>query len=336
MAAVRLVCFLRPIIYMEDILMYYVGIDLGGTKIATGLVDGQGSIITKKSIDTGKERFSAEIVKDMAMIVSNTISSSGVEIDSVKSIGIGCPGIIDDKGEVLTYANNIPNLANVNLREGIQRYINLPVILGNDANCAALAESVAGASKDVKHSVAITLGTGIGSGVIINGRLYSGFKNAAAELGHMVISMGGKQCNCGRLGCWEVYASATALIEQIKEAVIRHPESIINKWVEGDLSKVDAKIAFDAAKAGDKTGIAIINRYIEYVAEGVVNVINIFSPEMVVIGGGVSKAGEYLLEPLRKIVAKDILFKGNPQVQIKCAQMGNDAGIVGAAMLGRD
>ncbi|HHW30158.1 MAG TPA: ROK family protein [Clostridiaceae bacterium] len=316
--------------------MYYVGIDLGGTKIAAGLVDKQGKILAKASTSTGKERPADEIIKDMAMLAKQVIDDYGIETTSVKSIGIGCPGIVNDKDGTLIYANNIPNLSNKNLRAGIQRYINLPVILDNDANCAALAESVAGAAKDVDHSVTITLGTGIGSGVIINGRIYSGMNNAGAELGHMVIAMGGKKCNCGRSGCWEVYASATALIEQVKEAIRKNPDSLIYRLVEGDLSKINAKVAFDAAKAGDSTAVEVINRYYTYVAEGIINTVNIFCPQVVVIGGGISKQGEYLLKPIREMVNKYMLFKGNSSMEIRTAKMGNDAGIVGAAMLGRD
>lgn len=316
--------------------MYYVGIDLGGTKIAAGLVDEQGRILSKASTNTGRERPADDIIEDMAMLTKKVISDYGVETGSVKSIGIGSPGIVNDKEGTLIYANNIHSLSNKNLRAGIQKFISLPVILDNDANCAALAESVAGAAKDVDHSVTITLGTGIGSGVVINRRIYSGMNNAGAELGHMVISMGGKKCNCGRTGCWEVYASATALIEQIKEAIIENPDSQIYRLVEGDLSKINPKVAFDAAKTGDNTAVQIINRYITYVAEGIINTVNIFCPQVVVIGGGISKQGEYLLKPIREIVKKYMLFKGNSSMEIRAAKMGNDAGIVGAAMLGRE
>lgn len=315
--------------------MYYIGIDLGGTKIAAGLVGEDGRLIHKDSIPTGKHRPYKEIVKDMGMLVLKIIEDSGVDIKNVKSIGIGSPGTADDKEGILIYANNITNFINVPLRSEIQKIIDLPVILGNDANCAALAESVAGAAKGVKNSVTITLGTGVGGGVVIDGKVYSGFNYSAAEMGHFVIQLEGEQCTCGRKGCWEAYASATGLIEQTKRAAQKNPDSLINKLVNNDLSLVDAKTAFDAAKQGDKTGQEVVDRYIYYIAEGLTSVINIFAPEVLVIGGGVSKEGEYLLKPLREKVYRDVYFKENPQTEIKVAQMGNDAGIVGAAMLGK-
>ena len=173
----------------------------------------------------------------------------------------------------------------------MQKYLDLPVYVDNDANCAALAESAAGAAKGTKTSVTITLGTGIGSGIIIDGKVYSGFNFAGGEIGHTVIVVDGEQCTCGRKGCWEAYASATALIRQTKRAAVENPESAINKLVDGDLDKIDAKTAFDAAKLGDETGEAVVKQYIKYIAEGVINVINIFMPEVLVIGGELVKKG---------------------------------------------
>jgi len=315
--------------------MYYIGIDLGGTFIKAGLVDENGKIILKSSIPTGKERPYQEIIRDMAMLVKQIIKDAQIDEKDVKSIGIGSPGTPDNKAGILVYANNLTNFENVPLRTEIQKYIDIPVILDNDANCAALAESVAGAARDAQNSVTITLGTGVGSGVVIDGKVYSGFNYSAAEMGHMVIKMDGEQCTCGRKGCWEAYASATGLIEQTKRAAMENKDSLINSLVDGDLSKIDAKTAFDAAKQGDETGRKVVGQYIKYIAEGLINVINIFAPDVVVIGGGVSKEGEYLLKPLRELVYKDVYFKGEPQTQIRVAQMGNDAGIIGAAMLGK-
>lgn len=314
--------------------MYYIGIDLGGTNIAAGIVDEKGTVIRKDSIPTFREREYPEILKDMAMLALKLIEDEGLSLEDIKSIGIGSPGIADNKNGILIYANNL-KFRNVPMREEIQKYIDLPVYIENDANCAALAESVAGAAKDAEHSITITLGTGVGSGVIINKRLYSGFNGAGAEIGHMTIIVDGKQCTCGRRGCWEVYASATALIEQAKEAAKSNPDSMINKLVEGDLSRLNAKIPFDAARQGDKTAETVVKRYIKYIGEGITNVINIFYPQVIVIGGGISKEGEYLLKPLRQYVYDNVYAKDVQQTDIRIAEMGNDAGIVGAAMLGR-
>ena len=314
--------------------MYRVGIDLGGTNIAAGLVNMDGNIVYKDSVPTQRERPYQEIIKDMAMLTKKVIEESKVPMEEVKSIGVGSPGTPDCKNGVIVYNNNL-NFRNVPIREEMQKYINLPVYVDNDANCAALAESAAGAAKGTSTSVTITLGTGIGSGIIIDGKVYSGFNFAGGEIGHTVIVVDGEQCICGRKGCWEAYAAATALIRQTKCAAKENPESIINKLVDGDLDKVDAKTAFDAAKLGDKTGEAVVKQYIRYIAEGVINVINIFMPEVLVIGGGVCKEGDYLLNPLKEIVSAGVYSREEiPQTQIKTAQLGNDAGIVGAAMLG--
>lgn len=315
--------------------MYYIGVDLGGTNIAVGLVDEEGRIVHKDSIQTGRDRSYKDIIKDMAMLAVKVTKDAGRDIKDVKCVGIGSPGTTDSERGILVYANNLPDFVNVPLRAEMQKYIDLPIFLDNDANCAALAESVAGAAKGTSSSVTITLGTGVGSGVIIDGKVYSGFNYSAPEMGHMVIELDGEQCTCGRKGCWEAYASATALIRQTKAAVQKNPQSLINKLVNNDLSKINAKTAFDAAKQGDETGIEIVDKYIYYLAEGIINVINIFAPEVLVIGGGISKEGEYLLKPLRERVYKHVYFKEEPQTRIVIAQMGNDAGIVGAAMLGR-
>jgi glucokinase len=315
--------------------MYYIGIDLGGTNIAVGLVDEEGKIIHKDSVPTLNEREYPEIIKDMAMLSLKVIEDSGVSLKEVKSIGIGSPGTPNSEEGILVYANNL-KFRNVPMRAEIQKYIDLPVYLDNDANVAALAESVAGACKGARHSVTITLGTGVGTGVVIDGKVYSGFNNAAAEMGHMVIVVDGEQCTCGRKGCWEAYASATALIRQTKKAAVANPDSLINKLVDGDLSKINAKVPFDAARQGDRVGLQIVEEYMKYLAEGLANVINIFQPEIIAIGGGISKEGEYLLAPLRKLVSERIYtVEGVPQTRIVAAQLGNDAGIVGAAMLGK-
>jgi len=314
--------------------MYYIGIDLGGTNIAAGVVDENGKIIYKESTPTNRGRSYKEIIKDMSMLTLKVIKTASVSLSDIKSIGIGSPGTPNSKEGVLIYSNNLM-FENVPMRVEMQKHIDLPVFLDNDANCAALAESVCGAAKDVQDSVTITLGTGVGAGIVIGGKVFSGFNNAASELGHTVIVSGGEKCTCGRKGCWEAYASATAIIRQTKRAAQENPESIINKLINGDLSKIDAKTAFDAARQNDKVGEKVVSQYIFYIAEGLINIINAIEPEMIAIGGGVSKEGEYLLKPLREFINEGTYCTQVAQTQIKVAQMGNDAGIIGAAMLGR-
>lgn len=314
--------------------MYYLGIDLGGTNIAAGIVDEAGKLIRKDSVPTFRERHHSEIIKDMVKLSLKIIKDSALEIKDIKNIGIGCPGTPDNNQGLIIYANNI-KFQNVPLRSEIQKYIDLPIYIENDANCAALAENVAGAAKDTGSSITITLGTGIGSGVVIDGKVYSGFNFSAAELGHTLLVLDGEVCTCGRKGCFEAYASATALINQTKKAASQNPESLINKLINNDLDKVDAKVCFDAAKQGDEVGKAVVNQYIKYLSAGLTNTINAFQPEVLVIGGGVCKEGEYLLEPLRKLVNEGVFCKYVTKTKIKVAQMGADAGIVGAAMLGQ-
>jgi len=315
--------------------MYYIGVDLGGTNIAVGLVDNDGKIVHKDSVPTLREREYTEILKDTAMLILKVIEEADVDFKRVRSIGVGCPGTPNKKDGILIYANNL-KFNNAPLRMELQKYIDIPVYIDNDANVAALAESVAGGAKGAADSVTITLGTGVGSGVVINGKVYSGFNDAAAELGHTVITMDGEDCTCGRKGCWESYASATALIRQTKAAAIANPSSKLNSILGGNLDKIEAKTAFDAAQMGDEVALKVIDQYISYLSEGLANIINIFQPEILCIGGGICKQGEYLLKPLREKVSSKV-YSSNliPQCQIKVAQMGNDAGIVGAAMLGK-
>ncbi|MDK2934609.1 MAG: glucokinase [Clostridiales bacterium] len=313
----------------------YIGIDLGGTNIAVGLVDEHGRILHKDSIPTYADRDYADILKDMAQLSLKVIKDVNYTIKDIKSIGIGSPGTPNKKEGVLVYANNF-KFHNAPMRAEIQRYIDLPVYIDNDANCAALAEAIAGAAQDANHSITITLGTGIGGGIIIDKKIYSGFNDSGAELGHMVIHVDGEQCTCGRKGCWEAYASATALIRQTKQAAKENPESMINELVGNDLDKINGKTAFDAARSGDKTGEKVVKDYIKYLAEGIVNVINIFQPEVLAIGGGICKEGDYLLNPLKELVQKHVYCTDIPQTKIKTALLGNDAGIIGAAMLGKE
>ncbi len=315
--------------------MYYVGIDLGGTNIAVGLVNEEGKIVAKKSTPTLAQRSPEEIVKDMAMTSIAVVEEFGASMDEVASVGVACPGFIEKNLGILITGANLP-FHNYEMRKEIQKYINKPIYLDNDANCAAWAEAIAGAAKGVKDSVMITLGTGVGGGIVVNGSLYSGFNFFGAELGHMVLEVDGEQCGCGRKGCWEAYSSATALIKFTKEFAENDKESIMWKMYEEE-GKFSGRTAFNAAKLGDKTAQAVVDKYIKYLAAGIANIVSIFQPEVFVIGGGVSNEGENLLAPLREAVKKE-KYEGTESPYFKDgtivkAELGNDAGIVGAALL---
>jgi glucokinase len=313
--------------------MYYVGIDLGGTNIAGGIVNDDGEIIKSKSIPTKRERSASEILKDMAFVANSLIEEAGLKEEEVAYIGIGSPGSIDSKNCIIMYANNL-NFRRVNVKEEMRKYTKLPIYMDNDANCAGLGEAKFGGAKGTNKSLTITLGTGVGGGVIIDGKIFGGTHNAGAELGHMVIEKDGEQCSCGRKGCFEAYSSATAIARQGREAVAKDVKSRILSKVNGDITKIDAKAIFDAKDEGDETARAVVDNYLEYLAEGVANFISIFEPEVIAIGGGISKQGEKLLVPLRKKVYERVYGGVTPPVQLKVAELGNDAGIIGAAMLG--
>ena len=314
---------------------HFLGIDLGGTNIKAGITDEAGTLQCRESIKTRPERRAAEIIRDMAYLAQNVLASAKLAPAEVAAVGIGAPGTPDNANGVLIYANNLPFL-NVPMRAEFRKVLDRPVFIDNDANVAALAEAVAGAAADVPHSVTVTLGTGVGGGVVIDRRIYSGFNQAGSELGHIVIVQGGEPCTCGRKGCLEAYASATGLVRETVRAAKAHPESVISGLVGGDLSRIDARTAFQAARAGDATGQAVVDRYIELLAEGLANLVNLLMPNVIVIGGGVCNEGEALLRPLQERVdALGYYGPGVAKTQVRLARMGNDAGVVGAAMMAR-
>lgn len=313
--------------------MYRLGIDLGGTNISAGLVGDGGKLLYKSSVPTEMDISDQQITEYMAKFCLQILKECDISEKDVESIGIGCPGVCDDKNGILLYTVNLP-FRNTNIAEIFSKFINVPVHLANDANCAALGEVVAGGAKGYKSSITITLGTGVGGGIIIDGKIYTGFNHAAGEMGHIVIDTEGEQCSCGRKGCLEAYASASALIRESKKAVQKHPESLINELCEHDLNKINAKTPFDAKRGGDPIATKIVDKYIRDLGEGIINYINIFQPEIILLGGGVSKEGEYLLEPLREYVFQySYGHEFLPRTKIECAVLGNDAGIIGAAML---
>lgn len=315
--------------------MYYIGVDLGGTNIGVGAVSEHGEIISQKSAPTLTERNADEIIKDIARLCKELVDelSAGGDNELV-SIGIGSPGTIDPINGVIIFAGNL-YFHNVRICNELKKYFcGTPVFVDNDANCAALGESISGAAKGYKTSVTITLGTGIGSGIIIDGKIYSGPFFGAGEMGHHTIMMGGEQCTCGKRGCWEAYASATALIRDGKRAAQKNPDSKILKLANGDLSKINGKIIFDARDSGDETAETVVAQYINYLAEGIANTINIFQPEIIAIGGGISHQGDKLIIPLTEKV-KPLVFGSDLKTKIVKVKLGNDAGIIGAAMLGK-
>lgn len=309
-----------------------IGIDLGGTSVKAALCADDGAILIKQSVPT-KTGDPDGLRADMKQLALALCVSGGVQPDEVESIGIGVPGSYDKPSCTLRFGTNL-GMNDVCFAETFQPEFGCAVQLDNDANCAALGEATAGAGKNVKNMLMITLGTGVGGGIIIDGKIFEGNKSAGAEIGHEVIRMGGEKCTCGRRGCFEAYASATALIQQTKRAMQKNKDTLLWKLCENDIEKVDGKTVFDAKDAGDKTAARVVKNYIRYLAEGVTNLVNVFRPEAIVLGGGVCAQGEKLIRPLKRRVSA-LAYGGTEYapVAITTASLGNDAGLCGAARL---
>lgn len=314
--------------------MYTIGIDLGGTNIAAGIVDENMNIVAKDSVPTNMPRSAEKIIGDMASLAKKLADDLKISMDEVKWIGIGTPGTANCETGLIEYSCNLA-FKNVPVVSMMEKETGKKVFVENDANAAAYGEFRAGAAKGSKSAVAITLGTGIGGGIIIDGKIMQGFNFAGAELGHTVIVQNGRECGCGRKGCWEAYASATGLANLTKEAMNKHKDSAMWKIVNGDIKNVNGKTAFDAMRAGDEAGSKVVDEYITYLGCGLVNVINIFQPEVLCIGGGICKEGDNLLKPLNGIIENERYSKySKKQTKLCVAKLGNDAGIIGAALIG--
>ena len=316
--------------------MYTIGIDLGGTNIVASVVDDDYNIIGTSKTPTNSPRSADEIFDDIADVCEEAVKAAGLTMEDIDSVGMGTPGTVNQDG-VIEFANNLA-FNNVPARTMLAKRINKPeekVFIENDANCAALGEAYAGCGNGAKDFVAVTLGTGVGSGVIIGGKIVNGVNYAGGECGHMVIVVDGEQCSCGRMGCWEAYASATALIRQTKKAMEEYPDSLMHKLAKEE-GKVSGRTAFDAMRLGDIAGIKVVDDYIKYVACGLINIVNALQPEIICIGGGICNEGETLMKPLRRFVQSErYSIHSKIQTKIVKAELGNDAGVIGAALLGK-
>lgn len=314
--------------------MYRIGVDLGGTNISVGVVDEDFNIIGRGKTKTNSPRPAEEIFEDIAKCISMAADDAGISLDEVNVIGVGTPGSVNDETGYIDYSNNL-RFDKVPAKQMLEELTGKPCFFANDASCAALGELYAGAGKGCKNLIAITLGTGVGSGIVIDGKVFRGANSAGGEIGHTVINVNGAECTCGRKGCWESYASATALIAQTKHAMKENPESKMWNCAGNDIESVNGRTAFDAMRMGDEAAKAVVDKYIYYVAVGIINVINVFQPDVLCVGGGICNEGETLLAPIRKYVVEERYSKyAQKQTEICKAQLGNDAGIIGAAMLG--
>lgn len=311
-----------------------VGIDVGGTNLAAGLVDADGRLLSKVKISSGTHRSPEEICADIVRIAREAAAQGGAAPEEIESVGIGVPGAINSAEGIIYHGPNMP-FENTPIRALFQRAWNVPVCLGNDAGCAALGEHFAGAARGCDSAIIVTLGTGVGGGIILNGKLFSGANEAGAEIGHMVVeATNGWRCGCGRLGCWEAYGSATGLKHLTLDEMERDRESVMWNMVHGDPAQISGRTAFEAANAGDAAGRRTVERYLHYLAVGIANLINIFQPEVICLGGGVSnEKDENFLHPLIKMVEGERFTHEGHQTRIVKCTLGNDAGIIGAALL---
>lgn len=311
---------------------YTIGIDLGGTTMTAGLVNENYEIVGKITWATNLPRPAADLEKALADLCRAVAKENNVDFADVKYVGIGTPGSVNFTTGFVGYNTNF-GYYDWNLGPDMEKLLGCKVYVENDANAAAFGEYIAGGAKGYKDAVVITLGTGIGSGIILGGKIVRGFNFAAGEMGHTVIVKGGRKCNCGRCGCWERYASARALTEDTKAAMQEHSDTLMWKLVP-DLDHVNAKTSFDAMAQGDALAKQVVENWMEYVGCGLANVVNTFEPEVICVGGGVSNQGETLLAPVRAYVEKETHdITGGRVPEICACELRNDAGVIGAAAL---
>ena len=311
--------------------MIAIGIDIGGMSIKGAAVDSIGKVYETFSMPFIKGEPGEVTIRKLAETVRDYISMCKLE-GKIVGIGIGSPGTLDVKNGIVEYANNL-GWNKLPVADLMREVLPYPVRLTNDANAAALGEAKYGAGKEYQNIIMLTLGTGVGGGIILNSKLYEGNQGKAGELGHVVVEVDGEQCTCGRKGCLETYASATALIRETKKAMLKNKRSLLWKMCP-EIEMVSGKVPFEAAKKGDATAIKVLDNYVKYLGEGILNYCNIFRPNAIVLSGGIANAGDYLFDRVIKYVAdRNYGYKMTPEVKILPAKLGYDSGKIGAAAL---
>lgn len=311
--------------------MYYIGFDVGGMSVKCGIVDENGKILSKRSFATKPERGADALIEEMAHTYRAMIEDEGIAAENIGGIGAGIPGTTNSKTGIVSCAANI-YWRNVPFAQEMQKLTGKPASASNDANCAALAEQMFGSGKGYDNAVMVTLGTGVGSGIVIDGKLFEGVDSLGAEVGHMVIIVGGRQCNCGRRGCWEAYASTTALIHMTKKAIENSPITLMRDIAKKE-GEVNGKVVFQAAREGDRIALDVLDNYVKYVGEGLCNLANILHPNVFIIGGGISAEGEFLIKPIQHYLDSKCYGGSTSGIEVVQAKLGNNAGIIGAAAL---
>lgn len=312
--------------------MIAIGIDIGGTSIKGAAVTTDGKVLDVFSMPVEKGEQQEVTIQKLIDLTNTYIKTHGFKKEEILGIGIGVPGAIDSVRGVCCESNNL-EWHDLPIKSLIEEGTGIPVKITNDANAAALGEAKFGAGKEFNDIIMVTLGTGVGGGIVIGGKLVEGNEGKGAELGHIVIELNGRQCTCGRKGCLEAYASATALIADTKSAMNKHPESLMHQYAE-QYGKIDGRVSFDAAKAGDDAAIKVVDQYVMFLSEGLLNYCNIFRPEAIILSGGIANAGDFLLDKIDKYLEDhNYGFKGTPAVKVLVSELGYDSGKIGAAAL---
>lgn len=314
--------------------MTVIGIDIGGTSIKGAAVTSEGKMYKAFTCPVSKKEKGSDVLERLAEIILNYIKENEAEIGKISGIGMGIPGVIDSRDGIVCHSANLPLWTNLRVKEIMEKLTGYPVKITNDANAAALGEVKYGAGNNCETAIMITLGTGVGCGVVLNGKLFEGNEGKGAELGHSTLILGGRQCSCGRKGCFEAYASATGLIHDTEQAILKHPKSKM-KEISIQFGKVNGLVAFKAAREyEDPWAIEVVEQYISYLSEGLLNICNIFRPNMIILSGGVANEGEYLLRKVRKYIKdRDYGYKNSPEVKVVQGTLGYDSGKIGAAAL---
>ncbi len=312
--------------------MIAVGVDVGGTSIKGATIRDNGEILDRFSMPMDKFASPEVTLGKLCELINQTLSEHKYN-EKVVGIGIGLPGTFNKNIGYIINCPNIPTWTGFNVKEYLEQECKLPVRMVNDADAAALAEAKFGVGKEFDYVLMITLGTGVGGGIVINKQLYNGNMGMGAELGHMVIELDGKKCGCGRYGCFEAYASATALKRDAKEAMEKHPGSLLNE-IAHEEGEVDARTAFLAEKRGDKVAKQVVDNYVKYLSEGLLNYCNILRPNIIVLSGGVANEGENLIRRIKAYMKEhNYGMKNAPECEIKVSTLGYDSGKIGAAAL---
>lgn len=314
--------------------MTVIGIDIGGTTIKGAAVTSEGKMYKTFTVPVSKYEKGVEVMERLAQAVNDYIAENKDEIGTIEGIGMGIPGVIDSKKGVVCASANLPLWTDLKVKEIIEKLTGLPVKVSNDANAAALGEVRFGAGDNCETAIMLTLGTGVGCGVVLNGQLFEGNEGKGAELGHSTLILGGRKCGCGRKGCFEAYASASGLIYDTEQMIEKHPESKMKK-IAIQFGKVNGRVAFKAAREyEDPWAIKVVDQYISYLGEGLLNICNIFRPNLIILSGGVANEGDYLIERVQEYIKeRDYGYKNSPEVKVVQGKLGYDSGKIGAAAL---